>query len=153
VDSPRPGLFFVSSSSSSRVRRSIDSILISVLHVVCGRSARDPRTVREKIFPCGQSAAQSRTVRFFRVRLCQFGVLFRTVHVWCPDGPRPLHGRSAGPTRTVRPGFCSSELVLRFLFVCFRFLFLGFLVVPLRLFEPCLGSCLCMWVHGVVIGV
>jgi hypothetical protein len=50
ADSPRPGLFFASSSSSSRVRRSIDWILISVLHVVCGRSARDPRTVHEKIF-------------------------------------------------------------------------------------------------------
>jgi hypothetical protein len=50
ADSPRPGLFFASSSSSSRVHRSIDWILISVLHVVCRRSARDPRTVREKIF-------------------------------------------------------------------------------------------------------
>jgi hypothetical protein len=50
ADSPRPGFFFVSSSSSSRVHRSIDWIFISVLHVVCGRSARDPRTVREKIF-------------------------------------------------------------------------------------------------------
>jgi hypothetical protein len=153
ADGPRPGLFFASSSSSSRVLHSIDWILISVLHVVCGRSARDPRTVREKIFPCGQSTAQSRTFPFFRVRLCWFGVLFRTVRVWWPDGLRPLRGRSAGPTRTVRPGFCSSELVLRFLFVCFCFLFLGFLVVPLRLFEPCLRSCLCMWVRGVVIGV
>jgi hypothetical protein len=27
------------------------------------------------------------------------------------------------------------------------------LVVPLRLFEPGLGSCLCLWVRGVVIGV
>jgi hypothetical protein len=104
-------------------------------------------------FPCGQSAAQSRTVRFFRVRLCWFGVLFRTVRVWWPDGPRPLRGRSAGPTRTVRPGFCSSELVLRFLSVCFRFLFLGFLVVPLKLFEPYLGSCLCLWIRGVAIWV
>jgi hypothetical protein len=50
ADSPRLGLFFASSSSSSRVRQSIDWILISVLHVVCGRSARDPQTVREKIF-------------------------------------------------------------------------------------------------------
>jgi hypothetical protein len=50
ADGPRHGLFFASSSSSSRVRRSIDWILISVLHVVCGRSARDPRTVREEIF-------------------------------------------------------------------------------------------------------
>jgi hypothetical protein len=50
ADCPRPGLFFASSSSSSRVRRSIDWILISVLHMVCGRSARDLRTVREKIF-------------------------------------------------------------------------------------------------------
>jgi hypothetical protein len=50
AETPRLGLFFASSLSSSRVRRSIDWILISVLHVVCGRSARDPRTVREKIF-------------------------------------------------------------------------------------------------------
>jgi hypothetical protein len=50
ADGPRPGLFFVSSSSSSRVCRLIDWILISVLHVVDGRSARDHRTVREKIF-------------------------------------------------------------------------------------------------------
>jgi hypothetical protein len=50
ADAPWLGLFFASSSSSSRVRRSIDWILISVLHVVCGRSARDPQTVREKIF-------------------------------------------------------------------------------------------------------
>jgi hypothetical protein len=50
ADGPQPGLFFASSSSSSRVRRSIDWILISVLHVVCGRSARDPRTVSEEIF-------------------------------------------------------------------------------------------------------
>jgi hypothetical protein len=35
---------------SSFLGRSIYWILISVLHVVCGRSARDPRTVREKIF-------------------------------------------------------------------------------------------------------
>jgi hypothetical protein len=153
ADCPRPGLFFLSSSSSSRVRRSIDWIFDF-------RFARGLRTVRERPsdspredFPCGQSAAQSRIVRFFRVRLCWFRVLFRTVRVWWPDGPRPLRGRSAGPTRTGRPGFCSSELVLRFLSVCFRFLFLGFLVVPLRLFEPCLGSCLCMWVRGVAIGV
>jgi hypothetical protein len=153
VDSPRPGLFFVSSSSSSRVRRSIDSILISVLHVVCGRSARDPRTVREKIFPCGQSAAQSRTVRGSITDSPIFQGAALLVRSAFSDSPRVVAGRSAGPTRTVRPGFCSSELVLRFLFVCFRFLFLGFLVVPLRLFEPCLGSRLCMWVHGVVIGV
>jgi hypothetical protein len=160
ADGPRLGLFFASSSSSSRVRRSINWILISILHVVCGRSARDPRTVRERPtdspredFPCGQSAVQPRTVQFFWVRLCWFGVLFRTVRMWWPDGPRPLRRRSAGPTRTVRTGYCSSELVLRFLFVCFRFLSLGFLVVPLRLFEPCLGSCLCVWVRGVAIGV
>jgi hypothetical protein len=86
--------------------------------------ARGLRTVRERPsdspredFPCGQSAAQSRTVRFFRVRLCWFGVLFWTVRVWWPDGPRPLCGRSAGATQIVRPGFCSSELVLWFLFV------------------------------------
>jgi hypothetical protein len=124
------------------------------------RFARGLRMVRERPtdspredFPCGQSAVQSRTVRFFGVRLCWFGVLFRTVRVWWPDGPRPLRQRSASPTRTVRTGYCSSEPVLRFLFVCFRFLSLGFLVVPLRLFEPCLGSCLCVWVHGVAIWV
>jgi hypothetical protein len=50
ADGPLLGLFFASSLSSSRVRRSIDWILISVLHVVCGRSARDPQTVCEKIF-------------------------------------------------------------------------------------------------------
>jgi hypothetical protein len=124
------------------------------------RFARGLLTVRERPtnspredFPCGQSAVQSRIVRFFRVRLYWFGVLFQTVCVWWPDGPRPLRSRSAGPTRTVRTGYCSSELVLRFLFVCFRFLSLGFLVVPLRLFEPCLPSCLCVWVRGVAIGV
>jgi hypothetical protein len=110
--------------------------------------------------PGGQSAGAWRIVRvlpadgpLFGVWLCWFRVLFQTVRVWWPDGPRPLRGRSAGPTRTVRPGFCISELVLRFLFVCFRFLSLGFLVVHLRLFEPCLGSCLCVWVCGVAIGV
>jgi hypothetical protein len=124
------------------------------------RFARGLWTVRERPsdspredFPCGQSVVQSRTVRFFRVRLCWFGVLFRTVCVWWPDGPRPLRGRSAGPTQSVRPGFCSLELLLRFLFVCFCFLSLGFLVVPLRLFEPCLGSCLCVCVRGFTIGV
>jgi hypothetical protein len=50
ADGPRLGLFFASSSSSSRVRHSIDWILISVLHMVYGGSSRDPRTVREKIF-------------------------------------------------------------------------------------------------------
>jgi hypothetical protein len=69
------------------------------------------------------------------------------------DSPRVVAGRSAGSTRTIRTGFCSSELVLRFLFVSFRFLSLGFLVIPLRLFEPYLGSCLCVWVRGVAIGV
>jgi hypothetical protein len=61
ADSPRLGLFFASSSSSSQVRRSIDWILISV--------ARGLRTVRERPtdspredFPCGQSAVQSRTI-------------------------------------------------------------------------------------------
>jgi hypothetical protein len=153
ADGPRPGLFFVSSSSSSRVRRSIDWILISVLHVVCGRSARDPHTVREKIFRadsprfnhgqsdfsgCGSVGSEC----FFRQSACGG----RTVRDPFADGPPVPHGQSA-------QAFCSSELVLRFLFVCFRFLSLGFLVVTLRLFELCLGSCLCMWVRGVAIGV
>jgi hypothetical protein len=160
VDGPRLGLFFASSSSSSRVRRSIDWILISVLHVVCGRSARDPLTVHEKIFRadsprfnhgqsdfsgCGSIGSEC----FFEQSTCGG----RTVRDPFADGPRPLRGRSAGPTWTVRTGYCSSELVLWFLFVCFRFLSLGFLVVPLRLFEPCLGSCLYVWVRGVAIGV
>jgi hypothetical protein len=50
MDGPQLGLFFASSSSSSRVCHSIDWILISILHMVCGRSARDPQTVHEKIF-------------------------------------------------------------------------------------------------------
>jgi hypothetical protein len=110
--------------------------------------------------PGGQSAGAWRTVHvlpadgpLFGVWLCWFGELFWTIRVWWPDGPRPLRGWSAGPTRTVPTGFCSSELVLQFLFVSFRFLSLGFLVVSLRLFEPCLGSCLCVWVRGVTIGV
>jgi hypothetical protein len=152
ADSLRLGLFFASSSSSSRVRRSINWILFSVLHVVCGRSARDPRTVREKIFRADSPRFNHGQSNFSGCD-CWFGVLFRTVCVWWPDGPRPLRGRSAGPTRTVCTGYCSSRLVLRFLFVCFRFLSLGFLVVPLRLIEPCLGSCLCVWVRGVAIGV
>jgi hypothetical protein len=136
-------------TSSSFDRLNFDFRFARGLRTVCERPSDSPR----EDFPCGQSAVQSRTVRFFGVRLCWFGVLFRTVRVWWPDGPRPLRGRSAGPTWTVPTGYCSSELVLRFLFVCFRFLSLGFLVVPLRLFEPCLGSCLCVWVHGVAIGV
>jgi hypothetical protein len=119
------------------------------LRTVCERPMDSPR----EDFPCGLSAVQSRTVRFFGMRLFWYGVLFRTVRVWWPDGPRPLRGWSAGPTRTVRTGYCSSELVLRFLFVFFRFLSLGLLMVPLRLFEPCLGSCSCVWVRGVAIGV
>jgi hypothetical protein len=102
ADSLRPGLFFASSSSSSRVHRSIDWILISVLHVVCGRSARDPRTVREKIFRadsprlnhgqsdfsgCGSVGSEC----FFGQSAC--GV--RTVHDPFADGPPVPHGQSA----------------------------------------------------------
>jgi hypothetical protein len=157
VDGPRGpggrsvGIVFVvcsscSCSSSFSIRCDFEFWLAEVSHGPC--------------VPGGQSAGAWRTVRvlladgpLFGVRLCWFGVLFQIVRVWWSDGPRPLRGRSAGPTRTVRTGFCSSELVLRFLFVSFRFLSLGFLVVPLRLFEPCLGSCLCVWVRGVAIGV
>jgi hypothetical protein len=136
-------------TSSSFDRLDFDFRFARGLRTVCERPTDSPL----EDFPCGQSAVQSRTVRFFVVRLCWFGVLFRTVRVWWPDGPRPLRGWSAGPTRTVRIGYSSSELVLRFLFVCFHFLSLGFLIVPLRLFEPCLGSCSCVWVRGVAIGV
>jgi hypothetical protein len=87
ADCPRPGLFFASSSSSSRVRRSIDWILISVLHVVCGRSARrfSVRTVRGSITdsPIFQGAA----------------LLVRSAF---SDSPRVVSGRSATPSRTVR---------------------------------------------------
>jgi hypothetical protein len=85
ADGPRLGLFFASSSSSSRVRRSIDWILISVLHVVCGRSARDPWTVRGSITdsPIFRGAA---------------------LLVWSAfsDSPRVVARRSATPSRTVR---------------------------------------------------
>jgi hypothetical protein len=102
ADSPRLGLFFASSSSSSRVRRSIDWILISVLLVVCGRSARDPRTVREKIFRvdslrfnhgqsdfsgCGSVGSEC----FFRQSACGG----RTVRDPFADGPPVPHGQSA----------------------------------------------------------
>jgi hypothetical protein len=102
ADGPRPGLFFTSSSSSSRVRRSIYWILISVLHVVCGRSARDPRTVREKIFRadsprfnhiqsdfsgCGSVGSEC----FFEQSACGG----RTVRDPFADGPPVPHGQSA----------------------------------------------------------
>jgi hypothetical protein len=122
---PWLGLFFASSSSSSRVRHSIDWILISVLHVVCGRSARDPWKVRKKIFHVDSLRYNHGQFDFSGCGSVGFES-FWTVCVWWPDGPRPLRGRSAGPTRTVRTGYCSSELVLRFMCVCFRFLSLGF---------------------------
>jgi hypothetical protein len=102
ADGPRPGLFFASSSSSSRVRHSINWILISVLHVVCGRSARDPRTVRGKIFcadsprfnhgqsdfsGCGSVGSEC----FFEQSACGG----RTVHDPFADGPPVPHGQSA----------------------------------------------------------
>jgi hypothetical protein len=124
------------------------------------RFARGLRTVRERPtgspqedFPCGQSAVQSRTVGFFGVRL---------LLVWSAflESPRVVAGRSATPSRTVRRSHTDSpHRLLQFracasvLVFCFHFLSLGFLVIPLRLFEPCLGSCLCVWVHGVTIGV
>jgi hypothetical protein len=102
ADSPRLGLSFASSSSSSRVRSLIDWILISVLHVVCGRSARDPRTVREKIFRldsprfnhgqsdflgCGSVGSEC----FFGQSTCGG----RTVRDHFADGPPVPHGQSA----------------------------------------------------------
>jgi hypothetical protein len=102
ADSPRLGLSFASSSSSSRVRHSIDWILISVLHVVCGRSARDPQTVREKIFRldslrfnhgqsdflvCGSVGSEC----FFGQSTCGG----RTVRDPFADGPPVPHGQSA----------------------------------------------------------
>jgi hypothetical protein len=101
-DGPRLGLFFASSSSSSRVLRSIDWIFISVLHVVCGRSARDPRTVCEKIFRvdsprfnhgqsdfsgCGSVGSEC----FFGQSACGG----RTVRDPFADGPPVPHGQSA----------------------------------------------------------
>jgi hypothetical protein len=102
ADCPRLGLFFASSSSSSRVRRSADWILISVMLVVCGRSTRDPRTVREKIFcadsprfnhgqsdfsGCGSVGSQC----FFGQSACGG----RTVHDSFAYGPPVPHGQSA----------------------------------------------------------
>jgi hypothetical protein len=115
ADGPRLGLFFASSSSSSRVRRSIDWILISVLHVVCGRSARDPRTVREKIFRvdsprfnhgqsdfsgCGSVGSEC----FFGQSACGG----RTVRDPFADGPPVPHGQSAQAiaVQSLCFGFC-----------------------------------------------
>jgi hypothetical protein len=102
ADCPRPGLFFASSSSSSRVRRSIDWILISVLHVVCGRSARDPRTVREKIFRADSPRLNHGQSDFSGcgsvVSECFFGQSDyggRTVRDPFADGPPVPHGQSA----------------------------------------------------------
>jgi hypothetical protein len=143
---------------------------VLVLSVPCGRSARAQ---------CSLCVLRVLAHLCFRsvVFLSFSWVRFRTVRVYQADSlrvpggqsacsPRPVHysgcdsigsesffGQSACGGRTVRTGFCSSELVLRFLFVSFRFLSLGFLVVPFRLFEPFLGSCLCVWVRGVAIGV
>jgi hypothetical protein len=91
---PSPPEFFASSSSSSRVRRSIDWILISVLHVVCGRSARDPRTVREKIFRVDSPWFNHGQSDFRGAAL-----LVRSVFSY---SPRVVAGRSASPSRTVR---------------------------------------------------
>jgi hypothetical protein len=102
ADGPRLGLFFASSSSSSRVHRSIDWILISVLLVVCGRSARDPRTVREKIFRVdsprfnhGQSdfsgCSSVGSECFFEQSACGG----RTVRDPFAAGPPVPHGQSA----------------------------------------------------------
>jgi hypothetical protein len=102
ADGPRLELFFASSSSSSRVCRSIDWILISVLHVVCGRSARDPRTVREKIF-CVDSPRFNHGQSDFSGCVsvgseCLFGQSAcggRTVRDPFTDGPLAPHGQSA----------------------------------------------------------
>jgi hypothetical protein len=94
ADCPRLGLFFASSSSSSRVRRSIDWILISVLmwftdglRETLGQSARrfSVRTVRGSITdsPIIQGAA----------------LLVRSAF---SDSPRVVTGRSATPSRPVR---------------------------------------------------
>jgi hypothetical protein len=102
ADSPRLGLFFASSSSSSRVRRSIDWILFSVLHVVCGRSARDPRTVHEKIFRADNSRFNHGQSDFLGCGSvgseCFFGQSAcggRTVRDSFADGPPVPHGQSA----------------------------------------------------------
>jgi hypothetical protein len=102
ADSPRSGLFFASSSSSSRVHRSIDWILISVLHVVCGRSARDPRIVREKIFRADSPRLNHGQSDFSGCGSvgseCFFGQSAgggRTVRDSFADGPPVPHGQSA----------------------------------------------------------
>jgi hypothetical protein len=94
VDGLRTGLFFASSSSSSRVRCSIDWILISVFtwfadgpRETLGQSARrfSVRTVRGSITdsPIFRGAA----------------LLVRSAF---SDSPRVVAGRSATPSRTVR---------------------------------------------------
>jgi hypothetical protein len=102
ADGPQPGLFFASSSSSSRVRCSIDWILISVLHVVCGWFARDPRTVREKIFRADSPRFNHGQSNFSRCGSisseCFFGQSAcggRTVCDPFTDGPPVPHGQSA----------------------------------------------------------
>jgi hypothetical protein len=102
ADSPQLGLFFASSSSTSRVRCSIDWILISVLHVVCGQSARDPRTVREKIFRADSPRFNHGLFDFLGCRSvgseCFFGQSAcggRTVRDPFVDGPPVPHGQSA----------------------------------------------------------
>jgi hypothetical protein len=87
---PSPPEFFASSSSSSRVRRSIDWILISVLHVVCGRSARDPGTVHEKIFRVDSS--------WFNHGQSDFRGAALLVRSAFSDNPRVVAGRSATPS-------------------------------------------------------
>jgi hypothetical protein len=102
ADNPRLELFFASSSSSSRVRRSINWILFSVSHVVCGRSARDPRTVREKIFRVDSPRFNQGQSDFsgcgFVGSECFFGQSAcggRTVRDPFADGPPVPHGQSA----------------------------------------------------------
>jgi hypothetical protein len=100
ADGPRSGLFFASSSSSSRVRRSIDWFLFSVLHVVCGRSARDPQTVRENIFRADSPWFNHRQSDFLGCG---------SVGLECfLDSPRVVAGRSVTPSRTVRQSHMDS---------------------------------------------
>jgi hypothetical protein len=124
------------------------------VHEVCGRSVLECQTVRDEAD--GPRVHHGRSV---------FLDAILEVRVAISDGPCPPRGQSAPSSRTVRPdttdvppgAFQIALSPLRFE-LCFRVglvwdLFLGFLVVPLRLFEPCLGSCLCLWVRGAAIGV
>jgi hypothetical protein len=92
-DGPRLGLFFTSSSSSSRVRRSIDWIFIAILHVVCD----GPRETH------GQSARRFSvwTVRGSITDSPIFRGAALLVRSAFSDSPRVVAGRSATPSRTV----------------------------------------------------